>query len=104
MAATYTKLPDLSAQIVNRFWSKVKILPSGCWEWQAAHVRYGSVWINPPCYLPHRVAYKIYYCVDPEELKVCHSCDNTICCNPFHLWLGTQRENCIDMSQKGRCG
>lgn len=33
---------------------------------------------------------------------VCHTCDNPPCCNPRHLWFGSNSENQIDCSNKGR--
>jgi DNA-directed RNA polymerase specialized sigma subunit len=38
----------------------------------------------------------------PSTLQVCHSCDNPPCCNPNHLWVGTNKNNSDDMDAKGR--
>ena len=40
----------------------------------------------------------------PDELGVCHKCDNRKCINPDHLFLGTAMDNAHDRDRKGRHG
>jgi hypothetical protein len=44
----------------------------------------------------HRVAF------GPTPLDVLHKCDNPPCCNPAHLFAGTNDDNVRDKVQKGR--
>jgi hypothetical protein len=80
---------------------------TGCWVWQGAccngygKLRRGANGKPVSC---HRVMYEHFYGPIPVGSVVMHLCDNTRCVNPDHLKAGTQRENVIDMHQKGRGG
>jgi len=49
-----------------------------------------------------RISYKIFNGEFDNYLFVCHACDNPICTNPKHLWLGTAKDNSLDRDKKGR--
>jgi hypothetical protein len=52
--------------------------------------------------LLHRFAYESFVGPIPEDQRVCHICDNRICCNPLHLFLGSDQDNQTDSQRKGR--
>ena len=63
---------------------------------------YGRLRYKGKKILAHRLAFEIENGKIPSGMCVCHKCDNTKCCNPEHLFLGTHKENMEDMSVKGR--
>lgn len=68
---------------------------------------YGKIGHGRGCVSAHRVAYAAANGLDLEELKgldVCHRCDNPPCCEPTHLFAGTEKDNIADMMRKGRWG
>lgn len=77
---------------------------SGCWIW-IGEIRkdgYGEILAYKTRVTAHRFSYSFYKGEIPEGLCVCHTCDNPLCVNPEHLWLGTVKENMEDRNKKGR--
>lgn len=93
---------------IDRFWSKVsKKSNKECWEWLGKarcgkSMLYGQFWLEGKNATPHRVSYEITYGVFDKTFHVLHKCDNPICVNPKHLWLGTNLDNIRDKMKKGR--
>lgn len=91
---------------ITRFWQKIKRGDSfECWEWIAFRDKdgYGQFRTRKPRRMRKAsiIAYEIEY-GPTNGLLVCHLCDNPPCCNPGHLWLGTQKNNMEDTVKKNR--
>ena len=89
----------------ERFMQKIKIdADTGCWEWQASKssTGYGQFRVGDKNWKSHRWSYQYHRGEIPDRMCVCHKCDNPLCSNPDHLFLGTKQENMDDMITKGR--
>lgn len=98
----------ISEEAKARFWRKVN-KTDGCWLWTGAVSRngYGQFTVGGKTKLAHRVAWLISNGSIPRGeghhgTCVLHKCDTPLCVRPDHLFLGTAKDNSIDMVQKGR--
>jgi HNH endonuclease len=86
------------------FWGRVaRGAPDACWPWTGAtdpKLGYGSLRFGGRNEKAHRVAFSLAFGYWPNVCR--HSCDNPPCCNPAHLFDGTQKDNIQDAKRKGR--
>lgn len=87
----------------ERFWSKVN-KTDNCWEWKFGVDLdgYGQFYMNKSNNRAHRIAWIFENGQIANNLCVLHRCDNPGCVNPSHLFLGTIKDNVVDMDFKHR--
>ncbi len=90
----------------KKLWSKIdKQTKDECWEWQGTKTTagYGVLRVNYKLNYAHRLMWQLHNRTDiPKKGVICHKCDNPPCCNPAHLFLGSQADNLKDARNKGR--
>jgi hypothetical protein len=97
--------PPSGLSLLERLLSKIVVdNVTDCWVWQGGknNIGYGMMRDGNKMRTTHRVSYEEHVGKIPPRMCVCHSCDNTLCCAPHHLWLGTLKQNSQDMLRKGR--
>lgn len=119
---------DRRHQLAERLWPKIAgpwastperlIGPNDCWLWDGAQGEFGYGRISRGCrgeglVGPHRAVLELMDGIqygpgqapDRSDQEACHDCpegDNSLCCNPAHLYWGTPAENQQDCVRKGR--
>jgi len=89
--------------IVNKsshsFWNKVNVRGvKECWEWQGSRNSsgYGYSMLMGEWTGVHRISWILANGQIPQGRHILHRCDNKVCCNPNHLYCGTQVDNMAD--------
>jgi hypothetical protein len=95
------RYPSLAAAL----WSRVDIKgPDECWPWTASigSHGYGQFSWEGKVICAHVATYMLTKGPVPVDLNVLHSCDYKPCCNPAHVYAGTQARNNLDARERGQ--
>lgn len=88
------------------FWSCVEVGGErDCWPWAAGRTDagYGTFYYFGKTQGAHRIAWSLYHSRSPgPRIVIRHGCDNPPCCNPAHLYDGTQGDNNRDIARRAR--
>lgn len=100
---------------LNRLWDNIRQCGHGdvciycCWPWMKSCSVYGygriGISFNGTDKIYHvtRIIFEIWHAKQlSNDLSICHHCDNPPCCNPTHLFHGTDYDNMHDCIKKGR--
>lgn len=72
------------------------------WEKTIGKRGYGVVTLSGQKVSANRYVWEQVYGPIPDGLWVLHKCDNRVCVNLDHLYLGTAADNANDMVERGR--
>jgi len=76
-----------------------------CWNWNKSvtSAGYGLITDETGKQIgSNRASWILHNGPIPKGMVICHKCDNRLCVNPSHLFVGTQRDNVRDCINKGR--
>lgn len=103
---------EIEKAVEARFWAKVDKngpvpahMPNlgKCWVWKGSTKGYGyGQFYCPKSVKAHRYSWGIHNSKVSSKIFVLHRCDNRLCVNPSHLFLGNNSDNMRDCAKKKR--
>jgi hypothetical protein len=99
---TYSVQPDWLPRLMGHVTGEA----DGCWLWHGATRRggYGTCKAGGKLGVVSRLVYEAMVGPIPDGLHILHTCDTPACCNPEHLYPGTEKDNAHDRDARGRNG
>lgn len=87
-------------RIVIRLRSRIRVTPSGCWEFTGARRDgYGRISWSDGTRMVYAMTHRVMWTHEkgpiPEGLDIDHLCRNRCCCNPDHLEPVTRQTNLL---------
>lgn len=97
----------MSEKIVHNetdFWSKVDVRGiDECWQWQGCIEHGYGTYGKGKYQRAHQISLMLTEPrKDTDPPLALHDCDNPPCCNPNHLYWGTDADNVRDKKDRGR--
>lgn len=97
---------DLARKLAwQKLLSRIEVNENGCWVWQGwcnPMWGYGFMCFRNKNWRVHCLVWELTRGEIPKGMVIRHKCDNPPCCNPFHLEIGTHRDNVHDRMRRGR--
>ena len=101
------KSPEEQLNKLRDIFDREVIKQDDCWLWNGRinNQGYGIVWFGGQegrHIGAHRASWLLHRGEIPKNMFICHTCDNPICTNPDHLFIGDPLINSRDRANKGR--
>lgn len=91
-------------EVLDRIDARAVVQSSGCllWTGQIYGNGYGQIKYLSKSWGVHRLLWVLLFGELRTDQYVCHKCDVRNCVNVAHLFVGSPRDNALDMVSKGR--
>lgn len=91
---------------IKRLYEDKVVKLDGCWEWKASKDKNGYGLMTTPHGITYRTAHQVSWFLMngyiPTGKMILHHCDNPVCSNPDHLYLGSAQDNMNDKIDRKR--